>query len=95
MGTTIFSDQRTSMRTTLEGSTVKLEGTVEFDNTSVTSVNGTIQKNEDNSFIGNYGLTSVSVMDKNDMMLMLEATQLLLQLLQDSEKKRKEIYSIA
>lgn len=94
MATTVFSGQRTSMRTSLEGTTVKLEGTVEFDSTAVTSVNGTIYKKEGNEFAGNYGMTSVSMSDKNNMMLMLESTQLLIQLLGDCETKRKEVYSI-
>lgn len=91
---TNFSAQSTSFRTTTEGTSVKLEGTTNFNETQITEVNGTIYKKDSGEFVGSYGMTSVNLNNPTDLSLLVESAQQLQALVSDIDKKRKEVYPV-
>lgn len=93
MATTVFSEQSTSFKTRLEGSTIRMDGEVKFDEKKgIVDMRGNMFKNDENSSVGYYGMTSLNINSQSEMGIMIEAAQLLQQIITDTEAKRVELY---
>lgn len=92
MATTVFSGQSTAFKTRLEGSTIRMEGEVKFDKDGIIDMRGNMFKNEDNSSVGYYGMASLNLNSQSEMGVMIEAAQLLQQVMTDTEAKRVELF---
>lgn len=93
MVTTTFTRQSSIYRTTLEGSTLKLEGTVTITKDGFQNPTGQIYTKE-GQFVGSYGELTVQALQPENFAMMQEAWQLRTQLQEDLNAKKEELTAL-
>ncbi len=92
MTTTIFSGESTVFKTETVGTSIRFEGEVQFDKNEIIEIKGNIFRKDNNSSVGYYGMTSLNLNSQSEVGLMIEAAQLLQQIMTDTEAKRVELF---
>ena len=90
MATTIFDKESSIFQTKVEGTEVKLVGTVRIGKDGVLELSGQVLSRE-GKFLGNYGQLSMEAANGVELSLMQEAWQLRVQLDTDLNAKKEEL----